>query len=225
MTLNFWETVVRLAIAVVCGGIIGIERGKKHRPAGFRTHMIVCVGAALTMILGEYLAVITADVWQTAGISTDVTRFGAQVINGIGFLGAGTIVHSDSNIKGLTTAATVWSVGCIGLVIGFGWYPLALLTTASVFSVLFVMDHMSKKIDRKSQAYHITLKMVSDSKLFFDVLEYLRGWEVSIDLAEATVEGEADNATIEFHVKGIERAQTLIDNLKRRDGINTIKFR
>lgn len=215
------QMIFRLLLAAAAGALIGYERQMKGHPLGVRTNVLVCVSSATVMMLSRAMV---AETFHLYGMIAD-PRLAQQVITGIGFLGAGTIVHSDSNIKGLTTAATVWSVGCIGLVIGFGWYPLALLTTASVFSVLFVMDHMSKKIDRKSQAYHITLKMVSDSKLFFDVLEYLRGWEVSIDLAEATVEGEADNATIEFHVKGIERAQTLIDNLKRRDGINTIKFR
>ncbi|MBQ5325558.1 MAG: hypothetical protein J6K80_00005, partial [Oscillospiraceae bacterium] len=113
----------------------------------------------------------------------------------------------------------------IGLVIGFGWYPLAVLTTAIVFSALFVMDHMSQKIDRKSQLYHITVTMGQDSKLFFDVLDYLRGWEVSIDHAEATVEGEGESAFVEFRVKGMDRAQTFMDNLKRYEGVHTIKFR
>ena len=165
-----------------------------------------------------------AETVQLYGMIAD-PRLAQQVITGIGFLGAGTIVHSDSNIKGLTTAATVWSVGCIGLVIGFGWYHLALIATAIVFSVLFVMDHMSKKIDRKSQNYYISLTMGQDSKQFFDVLQYLRGWEVTIDHAEATVEGEGEEAIIEFHVKGMDRAQTLMENLKRKDGIHTIRFR
>ncbi len=211
----------RIILAALTGALIGYERQMKGHPLGIRTNVLVCVSSTTIMMLSKAMV---AETFQLYGMIAD-PRLAQQVITGIGFLGAGTIVHSDSNIKGLTTAATVWSVGCIGLVIGFGWYPLALLTTALVFSVLFVMDHLSKKIDRKSQAYYITLKMSHDSKLFFEVLDYLRGWEVSIDHAEATVEGEGDNAVIEFHVKGMERAQTLIDNLKRRDGVNTIKFR
>lgn len=215
------QMIFRLMLATAAGAFIGLERQIKGHPLGIRTNVLVCVSATTIMMLSKAMV---AETFQLYGMIAD-PRLAQQVITGIGFLGAGTIVHSDSNIKGLTTAATVWSVGCIGLVIGFGWYPLAVLTTTIVFAALFVMDHMSKKIDRKSQPYYITLTMGQDSRLFFDVLEYLRGWEVSIDHAEATVEGEGDSAIIEFHVKGMERAQTLIDNLKRKDGIHTIKFR
>ena len=219
--VNTAQMIFRLAFATLAGALIGYERQMKGHPLGIRTNVLVCVSATTVMMLSKAMV---AETFQLYGMIAD-PRLAQQVITGIGFLGAGTIVHSDSNIKGLTTAATVWSVGCIGLVIGFGWYPLAVLTTAIVFSALFVMDHMSKKIDRKSQSYHITVTMGQDSKLFFDVLEYLRGWEVSIDHAEATVEGEGESAFVEFHVKGMERAQTLMDNLKRYEGVHTIKFR
>ncbi len=219
--VNTAQMIFRLAFAALAGALIGYERQMKGHPLGIRTNVLVCVSATTVMMLSKAMV---AETFQLYGMIAD-PRLAQQVITGIGFLGAGTIVHSDSNIKGLTTAATVWSVGCIGLVIGFGWYPLAVLTTAIVFSALFVMDHMSKKIDRKSQSYHITVTMGQDSKLFFDVLEYLRGWEVSIDHAEATVEGEGESAFVEFHVKGMDRAQTLMDNLKRYEGVHTIKFR
>jgi len=215
------QMIMRLAFATAAGAIIGYERQMKGHPLGIRTNVLVCVSATTIMMLSKAMV---AETFRLYGMIAD-PRLAQQVITGIGFLGAGTIVHSDSNIKGLTTAATVWSVGCIGLVIGFGWYPLAVLTTGIVFSALFVTDHVSKKIDRKSQAYHITLTMGQDSGQFFDVLDYLRGWEVSVDHAEATVEGEGDSAVIEFHVKGMDRAQTLMDNLKRMDGVHTIRFR
>ena len=215
------QMAMRLLFATAVGAIIGFERQTKGHPLGIRTNVLVCVSATTIMMLSKAMV---AETFQLYGMIAD-PRLAQQVITGIGFLGAGTIVHSDSNIKGLTTAATVWSVGCIGLVIGFGWYSLALFTTVLVFSALFVMDHISKRIDRKSQTYHISVTLNQDSKLIFDVLEYLRGWEVSIDHAEAVVEGEGEAAFIEFHVKGMERAQTLINNLKRKEGVLTIKFR
>lgn len=215
------QMIIRLLMATAVGSIIGFERQMKGHPLGIRTNVLVCVSSTTVMMLSKAMV---AETFRLYGMIAD-PRLAQQVITGIGFLGAGTIVHSDSNIKGLTTAATVWSVGCIGLVIGFGWYPLAVIATAIVFSALFVMDHVSKKIDRKSQNYHISLTLDQGSKQFFDVLQYLRGWEVTIDHAEATVEGEGDGAVIEFHVKGMERAQTLIDNLKQKDGIHTIRFR
>ena len=135
--LPFRETVLRILIAALCGGIVGIERGRKHRPAGFRTHMIVCMGAALTMVLSTYLCAMLTGHWSVDvpdASRTDVSRFGAQVINGIGFLGAGTIIITGrQQIKGMTTAAGLWASACMGLAIGAGFY------TAAAFGCLFIV--------------------------------------------------------------------------------------
>ena len=132
---NVYSTMFRLTLAVFCGGLIGLERVKKRRPAGFRTYMLVCLGAALTMIISQYLAV--------AGQTTDVSRLGAQVINGVGFLGAGTIIVTGrQQIKGLTTAAGLWASACMGLAIGAGFYAgavfgcFAIIITVSLLSML-----------------------------------------------------------------------------------------
>ena len=117
---NTVSMLVRLTLAAFCGGLIGIGRVKKRRPAGFRTHTLVCLGAALTMIISQYL-------WAR-GQSTDLSRLGAQVINGIGFLGAGTIIVTGrQQIKGLTTAAGLWASACMGLAIGAGFYAGAIV--------------------------------------------------------------------------------------------------
>ena len=118
--MNFVSVMFRLILAMVCGGMIGLERGRKRRPAGFRTYMLVCLGAALTMLLSQYESYMVTHAWhETAmeiGLRTDVSRFGAQVINGIGFLGAGTIlVTGRQEVKGLTTAAGLWAAAALGL--------------------------------------------------------------------------------------------------------------
>ena len=130
--LNIWSVMLRLTVAMAFGGLIGMERGKKRRAAGFRTYMLVCLGAALTMLLSQYEYGMLTSAWsQTAsqlGIRTDVSRFGAQVINGIGFLGAGTIIVTGrQEVKGLTTAAGLWASACMGLAIGAGFYECVLL--------------------------------------------------------------------------------------------------
>ena len=110
---------LRLCLALLCGGIIGLERAKKHQSAGFRTYMLVCLGSTLTMLLGQYEYYLThiAD----SG-SADVSRLGAQVINGIGFIATGTILVTDrQEVKGLTTAAALWASACMGLAIGVGY--------------------------------------------------------------------------------------------------------
>lgn len=135
---------LRLMLAMVIGGVIGLERGRKRRPAGFRTYMLVCLGAALTMILGQYQSLLqdTLETAQSAGNAsgTDITRFSAQVINGIGFLGAGTIIVSGRRqIKGLTTAACLWTSACMGLAIGAGFYECVAIGLVLVFLCVRVL--------------------------------------------------------------------------------------
>ena len=125
--LNFASTALRMFLAVLCGGLIGLEREQKRLPAGFRTYMLVCLGAATAVLLGQYHHVMLSTRWaETAalmGAKTDVARFPAQVISGISFLGAGTIlVTGHQEVKGLTTAAGLWASACMGIAIGAGFY-------------------------------------------------------------------------------------------------------
>ena len=111
------KSILRLLSAAVVGGIIGNNREHINRPAGIRTNILVCMGAALTVITSEFICL------KYTGItSIDPTRFGAQVVSGIGFLGAGTIIKEGISVKGLTTAATLWMVSCVGLAFGSGFY-------------------------------------------------------------------------------------------------------
>ncbi len=124
--MDFLGVSFRLVLALICGGLIGLEREYKRRPAGFRTHILICIGAAITNMTNLYLLL-------TLHLYTDISRFGAQVIAGIGFIGAGTIIVTRrQHIKGLTTAAGLWVAAIIGLVIGAGYYELALFATAMV---------------------------------------------------------------------------------------------
>lgn len=122
--LNPASMTLRMFLGLLFGGIIGIERGSKQRAAGFRTYMLVCLGSVLTMLLGQYEHHMLTNVWtDLPGLNTDVARFGAQVISGIGFLGAGTIlVTGRQEVKGLTTGAGLWTCACMGLAIGAGFY-------------------------------------------------------------------------------------------------------
>ncbi|NLJ58914.1 MAG: MgtC/SapB family protein [Tissierellia bacterium] len=114
---------------MVCGGLIGVERSRKSRPAGFRTYMLVCLSSSLIMMTSQYIY-ITFD-------ASDPARLGAQVISGIGFLGAGTIiVTSRSQVKGLTSAAGLWAAACLGLAIGIGFYYGAIVVSIAVFLII-----------------------------------------------------------------------------------------
>lgn len=142
--LTFESVLLRLALAMLFGGLVGLEGGRKGRAAGFRTYMLVCLGASLTILLGQYEVQMLQTTWSgvknLTGTNVDVARFGAQVINGIGFLGAGTIlVTSNQHVKGATTAAGLWASACTGLAIGAGFYECILLAYPIVFFVVRIL--------------------------------------------------------------------------------------
>lgn len=136
---------LRLMLACLLGGVIGYEREQTHRPAGFRTHILVCVGSALVMVTSEYLFRKYSGI-----VNMDPARLGAQVISGIGFLGAGTIMREGFNVKGLTTAASLWTVCCVGLAAGSGYYEGAVLATLIVFLTLITLKRLENHFIRKS---------------------------------------------------------------------------
>lgn len=157
--LNLISIVVRLSLAALCAGVIGIERGQKRRPAGFRTHILVCMGAALVMITNQYMA-------DVLGMDTDPSRMGAQVISGIGFLGAGTIIVVGRNqVKGLTTAAGLWACACMGLAIGIGFYEGAIISCAFVFGVMTGLHNMDNYVQANSKVMEIYVEFEDLSAL------------------------------------------------------------
>ena len=125
--VTIWSVALRMILAVICGGVIGIEREYKRRPAGFRTHILICLGAAMTTLTSQYL-------YLVLGQYTDMARLGAQVVAGIGFIGAGTIIVTRrQRVKGLTTAAGLWAAAIIGLALGGGFYE------GGVFATILIM--------------------------------------------------------------------------------------
>jgi putative Mg2+ transporter-C (MgtC) family protein len=147
--LTLLAVLVRSFLSTVLGGILGLERGMKNRPAGLRTYMLVCLGASLVMMTNQYIS-------QVFGTG-DPARMAAQVVSGIGFLGAGTIiVTSRSQIKGLTTAAGLWAAAAMGLAVGIGFYEAALAGAVLIFFILSVLhefDDRMRKHTKQMEAY------------------------------------------------------------------------
>ena len=142
--VTYLAVALRIFAAVVIGGLLGLERGMKNRPAGMRTYMLVCMGACLVMLTNQYIN-------QAFGTG-DPVRMGAQVVSGIGFLGAGTIVVTRRNqIKGLTTAAGLWTAAAVGLALGIGFYEAALAGAFAVFAVITLLQRMDNNLHRKSR--------------------------------------------------------------------------
>lgn len=160
------SVVLRLVLAMLSGGMIGMERGRKRRAAGFRTYMLVCLGAALTVLLSQYEAFMLdtrwADIAQEIGLHTDVSRFGAQVINGIGFLGAGTIIVTGrQQIKGLTTAAGLWASACMGIAIGAGFYECVIIAFVLIFLCIRVLPIIDNLIQDNAMIMNLYVEFES----------------------------------------------------------------
>lgn len=159
--LNFLSVLVRLFLAMLLGGILGYGREKKHLPAGFRTYMVVCLGSALAMMVGIYVT-------HTTG-AADASRIGAQVVSGIGFLGAGTILVTRQNqVKGLTTAAGLWAVACIGLALGAGFYSGALICFAALWISIQILRFVDRRLQTQSKtmAIYIEFTKIADLSAF-----------------------------------------------------------
>lgn len=164
---NLVSVCVRLLLAILLSGALGIERERHGKAAGLRTHILVCLGSTLAAMTGLYIA-------EIGGETSDVTRVAAQVISGIGFLGAGTImVRNKSTVTGLTTAACVWSTGALGLAIGFGFYEAALLCAVFMLLTAGQFNKLERKLFHRSREVSIYAEFV-DARQLNDSLKQIR---------------------------------------------------
>ena len=149
--LNLWSMMMRIVLAMAMGGVIGLERERKGRAAGFRTYMLVALGAAVTVILSQYLDAMLetfmADAYAVVGRRTDVVRLGTRVVSGVGFLAAGTIlVTGKQEVKGLTTAAGLWASACMGLAVGAGFIECVLVSFLLIVLSIRVLPAIESSI-------------------------------------------------------------------------------
>ena len=229
--LNFVSVALRLLLSAVIGFSLGLERGRKRRPAGCRTYMLVCMGATLTLLLSQYEYIMVTTKWASIaseiGLRTDVSRFGAQVINGVGFLGAGTIlVTGRREVKGLTTAAGLWASAIIGLALGGGFYDGALLTTVLVLVAESFLSRLEYRI--LDHVPEINLYMEYTGKpCLEEVLRFLRENKVSLQDMEITrnSDSESHNACAIFSLrfsKGIS-VDELLTHVSQIEGVITVQ--
>ena len=210
---------VRFALAVICGGIIGLERESKRRSAGFRTHTLVCIGATITTLVGLYL--------YKSGLSTDPTRLGAQVISGMGFIGAGTIiVTTRRQVKGLTTAAGLWTSAIIGLAIGAGYYEAALIGVVIVLLAALVLSKFEYFIMASAKRMNIYLEF--DSAGMLDrLVERLEGKGIRvIDIEftkQRTATGERNSAVLTLIFKKRQKHENILSELMQFEGVYSVE--
>ena len=171
--VTYLAVALRIVVAMIVGGLIGLERGLKNRAAGLRTYMLVCVGACLIMLTNQYI-------YQIFGTG-DPVRMGAQVVSGIGFLGAGTIIVTrKSQIKGLTTAAGLWAAAGVGLAIGIGFYEAGIIGGAAIFTVITLMQRMDTKMHSKGKSTEIYFELDKTCTLG-DFIRSARAMDISVD--------------------------------------------
>lgn len=171
--LSFQSIALRMLLAVLCGGVIGIEREFKRRPAGFRTHILICLGATITTLTSEYL-------FFYMHYYTDLARLGAQVIAGIGFIGAGTIVVTrKQRVKGLTTAAGLWASAIVGLALGAGFYEGGILVAVLIFLVESPLAKWEYHMLRKSPEVNLYIEY-QDKRCLDEALQLFQSLQVKV---------------------------------------------
>lgn len=199
---NDTTALIRLLMALLASGILGIERTRKLRPAGMRTYMLVCIGACSTMLGGIYL-------YEMYGPGFDPARMAAQVISGIGFIGAGTImVAPHQKVRGLTTAAGLWGVACLGINIGIGNYVIALGVFMAMLITMLLADKLEIIFFRHLSRIHVTI-LVRTVDVVTNIRDELKPMEISLSNLEFSqaVEGQGVCITcfLRLHRKTVHR--------------------
>lgn len=215
--INQWAMIIfQLLIATVCGGIIGYQREASERPAGFRTHVLVCVGSAVYMMVSV----------AVAGHQYDPSRIAAQVASGIGFLGAGTIIKQGSIVRGLTTAASLWAVAGIGLAAGHGGTSLAiaLIGTLIVFLALTSLKNIEVRMERRHRSFQVTITVKNPRQRLEWVNEILalHGLEL-YSISISNEDGDMGNITVEGRGLNREDLDRAISDFIRGEDVQGVR--
>lgn len=217
--INIVSVSLRLLLSMVLGGILGIERGRKRRPAGFRTYVVVCVGSTLAMLTNQFL-------YEYMN-APDPSRIGAQVVSGIGFLGAGTIiVTGHSQVKGLTTAAGLWGAAALGLAIGCGFYTGAVLGCVCFFITMKVFHAIDAYLMRNAKCMMVYVEF-KDIKCISKFLNYLRSSQISpFEMEMNRVKGQKDSTVsmiTNLQLPKKKEHVIVIEKLSDLDGVTYIE--
>lgn len=210
--------VMRLIVAAILGGIVGLERGSGDRPAGFRTHILVCVGSALFMLVSIY----GIDGVSVEGVEhrRDSARIAAQVVSGIGFLGAGTILHEGLTIKGLTTAASLWIVSAIGLAVGSGMYLLSTAATVITMITLVTFHSWEKHFAGSSRNDRKFVRVIMENRVgaITDVTGYLSAKGIKVKTLNIKTDTKDNRLILELYLK-VEKNTENIEIIRRIQNI------
>lgn len=216
-----WLTVtVRLVLAMICGGVIGLERERKRRPAGFRTHILICLGAAMTTMTSQYLVL-------NLNLFTDMARLGAQVIAGIGFIGAGTIIITKRRqVKGLTTAAGLWAAAIVGLCCGAAFFEGAIFATAIILLAELVFSKLEYFLVSNARVCNLYVEYADSSKLgtVVDTIKKTGAYIVDMEITKkSSTEGRNPCAVFSIRTPRKISHQAIMTMLAKLDGIISVE--
>ncbi|MBB6215691.1 putative Mg2+ transporter-C (MgtC) family protein [Anaerosolibacter carboniphilus] len=214
------DIIIRLSLSCLLGGLIGIERESLNRPAGFRTHILVCIGSTLIMLVNLYLF----QSYKTYA-NIDPARLGAQVISGIGFLGAGTIIREGSSVKGLTTAAGLWAVAGIGIAIGSGFYMGAIATTVIVLVTLIIFSKFERNfIPRFDHTAAIQVISIDKPGQIGKIGTTLGDLNVAIkNISMAPIDDVFISIQLQLSIPKKTSKSAIIENLLSLDGVTNVE--
>lgn len=213
--ITYESIVVRILSAIIVGGLIGLEREMKNRPAGLRTYMLVCIGSCLIMLTNQYI-------YQYTGAG-DPMRLGAQVVSGIGFLGAGTIVVTKHNqTKGLTTAAGLWASAGVGLALGIGFYEAVLTATIGIYTILTILQRWEHRVHKKIRVLEIYVELLNSVPLS-ELVQKLRDLDLNLEGIQFEPDGSPENSArgivVSLKSKKKQDHFVLKDNIRKIEGV------
>lgn len=212
--ISEWEVIARLLLSGILSSLIGLERESHGRPAGLRTHILVALGSCLVMIISIY--------GFSGPASRDPARLAAQVVSGIGFLGAGTILREGVSVKGLTTAASLWVVAGIGLAMGCGFYLLGLVTTVLSVLTLLLLEPFEKKLF-SFKTYHLEIKLGEDLRQLSHVTAILGARGRNVKHMELDISDDKKEATLDLIIEAKDqKKEQLLAELTEINGVNRI---
>lgn len=188
------DFLIRLIAAVICGGLIGFERGETKHEAGLRTHILVCLGAALIMVVSEAVV-------REYEIKTEIMRMGAQIVSGIGFLGAGSIIVDGNRIRGITTAAGIWTTACVGIAVGAGYYLIGFFVVVLMLVVMHSLKPLINKVRNNSAKCTLSVKLSSEGDINI-LLSVLAGHDIGVN--NIKVFPNAEGKTVEISMLPME---------------------
>jgi putative Mg2+ transporter-C (MgtC) family protein len=230
LTISYSETTVRLLLTAVLCGLIGLERETRDQPAGFRTHILLGLGAALFTLVSAFGFPEFTDAALESngrGVQFDPTRIAAQIVTGVGFLGAGAIIRRGGDVRGLTTAASIWSAAAIGMAAGAGFYFGAVATTAVVLATLYLLRSVRVFVASRfgTQFGVLGIELGGSGEQFSEVTRVLDRYDVQIRSTDAEIEGDKAHYSLQLRVPPRHNVQEMLAKISALPNVRRVEIR